>query len=124
MMPSVTHFSGNRRSRDHGHVCAQRPVVRSPLRRSAAVDIRLIAKLAEKISAEVDRIVAASSRRADLEATLASAGIVCLVDGPEEAMAVANAIAPEHLQLMVAGRDAQRLLEPDRCGQRERPASG
>src|SRR5580704_12910231 len=66
---------------------------------------------AGKISAEVDRIVAASSRRADLEATLASAGIVCLVDGPEEALAVANAVAPEHLQLMVAEPDGQALLE-------------
>ena len=69
------------------------------------------AEQAEKISAEVDRIVAASSRRADLEATLASAGIVCLVDGPEEAMAVANAIAPEHLQLMVAEEDGLALLD-------------
>jgi histidinol dehydrogenase len=69
------------------------------------------AEQAQKISAEVDRIVAASSRRADLEATLASAGILCLVDGPEEAMAVANAIAPEHLQLMVAEEDGLALLD-------------
>jgi histidinol dehydrogenase len=69
------------------------------------------AEQADKISAEVDRIVAASSRRADLEATLASAGILCLVDGPEEAMAVANAIAPEHLQLMVAEEDGMALLD-------------
>ena len=69
------------------------------------------AQQAQKISAEVDRIVAASSRRADLESTLAGAGILCLVDGPEEAMAVANAIAPEHLQLMVAGTDGSGLLD-------------
>ncbi len=69
------------------------------------------AEQAEKISAEVDRIVAASSRRADLEATLASAGIVCLVDGPEEALAVANAVAPEHLQLMVPEADGLALLD-------------
>ena len=37
----------------------------------------------EAVSAEVDRIVAASSRRADLESTLATSGIACLVDGPE-----------------------------------------
>ncbi|HEX4127883.1 MAG TPA: histidinol dehydrogenase [Acidimicrobiales bacterium] len=66
---------------------------------------------AATISAEVDRIVAASSRRADLEATLASAGIVCLVDGPEEALAVANVIAPEHLQLMVPEEEGLALLE-------------
>jgi histidinol dehydrogenase len=67
--------------------------------------------LAAAISAEVDGIVAASSRRADLEATLASAGIACLVDGPEQALAVANAIAPEHLQLMVPEEDALALLD-------------
>ena len=53
------------------------------------------------VSAEVDRIVAASPRRADLEATLATSGIACLVDGPTAAMEVANTVAPEHLQLMV-----------------------
>ena len=68
------------------------------------------AALAEEISAEVDRIVAASSRRADLEATLAAAGIVCLVDGPEQALAVANAVAPEHLQLMVPEEEGLALL--------------
>jgi histidinol dehydrogenase len=55
----------------------------------------------EAVSAEVDRIVAASPRRADLESTLASAGIACLVDGPALAMDVVNAVAPEHLELMV-----------------------
>ncbi len=68
------------------------------------------AALAEEISAEVDRIVAASSRRADLEATLAAAGIVCLVDGPGQALAVANAVAPEHLQLMVPEEEGLALL--------------
>ncbi len=68
------------------------------------------AGLAQEISAEVDRMVAASSRRADLEATLAGAGIVCLVDGPVQALAVANVIAPEHLQLMVPEDEGQALL--------------
>ncbi len=68
------------------------------------------AALAEEISAEVDRIVAGSSRRADLEATLAAAGIVCLVDGPEQALAVANAVAPEHLELMVPEEEGLALL--------------
>ncbi len=62
------------------------------------------------VSAEVDRIVAASPRRADLEATLASAGIACLVDDPSAAMAVANTVAPEHLQLMVPEADALALV--------------
>ena len=54
------------------------------------------------------RLVAASPRRADLEATLADGGIVALVDGPAEACAVANAVAPEHLELLVD--DAEALL--------------
>jgi histidinol dehydrogenase len=62
------------------------------------------------VSAEVDRIVAASPRRADLESTLAAAGIACLVDSPVDAMAVANAVAPEHLQLMVDDADAPELV--------------
>jgi histidinol dehydrogenase len=69
------------------------------------------AEQARRISEEVDRLVAVSSRRADLEATLATAGIVCLVDGPEEALAVANVIAPEHLQLMVPEAEGLALLD-------------
>jgi histidinol dehydrogenase len=61
------------------------------------------------VSADVDRIVAASPRRADLEATLATSGIACLVDGPAAAMEVANTVAPEHLQLM--GTDAEGLFD-------------
>ena len=49
---------------------------------------------------------AASPRRADIEATLAEGGYAVLVDGPEQAMAVANAIAPEHLELMVADAES------------------
>ncbi|MGP0031233.1 MAG: histidinol dehydrogenase [Acidimicrobiales bacterium] len=62
------------------------------------------------VRTEVDRIAADSPRRVDLEATLASAGIACLVDGPEAAMAVANTVAPEHLQLMVSDADAVALV--------------
>jgi histidinol dehydrogenase len=67
------------------------------------------AKLLDAVSAEVDRIVAASPRRADLESTLATAGIACLVDGPVEALAVSNTVAPEHLQLMVPDQEAELL---------------
>jgi len=68
-------------------------------------------ELLAAVSDEVDRIVAASPRRADLESTLASSGIACLVDGPEAAMEVANTVAPEHLQLMVADDLAPVLLD-------------
>jgi histidinol dehydrogenase len=67
--------------------------------------------LLDAVSAEVDRIVAASPRRSDLEATLAGAGIACLVDGPTEALAVSNTVAPEHLELMVPERDVAELLD-------------
>jgi histidinol dehydrogenase len=68
-------------------------------------------ELLHAVRAEVDRIVAASPRRQDLEATLATAGIACLVDGPDEAMAVANTVAPEHLQLIVDPALAPGLLD-------------
>jgi len=63
---------------------------------------------AAEVSAEVERMVAVSPRRPEIEATLSAGGYVCLVDGPNEALAVANVIAPEHLELMV--RDAESLL--------------
>jgi histidinol dehydrogenase len=63
---------------------------------------------ADAITAAVDRLVAASPRRADIEATLAEGGYAVLVDGPEQAVAVANAVAPEHLELLVD--EAEALL--------------
>ncbi len=65
----------------------------------------------EEVDGEVDRLVASSPRRADLESTLASSGVACLVDGPDEAMAVANTVAPEHLELMVDDDLGAALLE-------------
>ena len=47
-----------------------------------------------------------SPRRAEIEATLDRGGYAVLVDGPEQAMEVANAIAPEHLELMTADPEA------------------
>ena len=64
------------------------------------------AEAAERIDAEIDRLVAAAPRRADIEHNFASNGHLALVDGPEQALAVANLIAPEHLQLMNAEPDA------------------
>jgi histidinol dehydrogenase len=62
----------------------------------------------DEVDAALDRIVAASPRRVALEATLSSGGYACLVDGPEEAIAVANVVAPEHLELLID--DGRRLL--------------
>lgn len=64
------------------------------------------AEVADAVDDAVGRIVAASPRRADIEATLAVAGHAVLVSGPVEAIEVANTIAPEHLQLMTADPDS------------------
>jgi histidinol dehydrogenase len=63
-------------------------------------------EVADAIEAEVDRLVAESPRRADLEATLSKGGYSAIVDGPTQAVAVANAVAPEHLELLVEGAEA------------------
>jgi len=65
-------------------------------------------ELIEQVDASVDRIVAASPRRADLEATLGAGGYAVLVDSPKQACAVANVVAPEHLEILTA--DAASLL--------------
>lgn len=62
----------------------------------------------EEIDTALDAVVAGSPRRAELEATMAGGGVAVLVDGPAEALAVANAVAPEHLELLV--EDAGALL--------------
>ncbi|MDQ2651086.1 MAG: histidinol dehydrogenase [Actinomycetota bacterium] len=64
--------------------------------------------VADAVAAEVARLVPLSARREHLEATLAEGGYVVLCDGPEQALAVSDAIAPEHLELLVD--DAEALL--------------
>jgi histidinol dehydrogenase len=64
--------------------------------------------VAEAVAAHVDRIVAKSPRRADLEATLDSGGYVVLVDNAKQACAIANIVAPEHLELLTD--NAESLL--------------
>jgi histidinol dehydrogenase len=61
---------------------------------------------ADLVTAEVARIVEASPRRAEIESTLSEGGYAVVVDGPEQAIDVANRIAPEHLELLVADPDA------------------
>ncbi|MGE0795295.1 MAG: histidinol dehydrogenase, partial [Acidimicrobiia bacterium] len=61
---------------------------------------------ADAVAAAVAGIVANSPRRAMIESTLDQGGYAVLVDGPEQAMAVANLIAPEHLELMSADPEA------------------
>ena len=64
--------------------------------------------VADAVSAEVARLVAESPRRAEIESTLLEGGYAVVCDGPEQALAVANAIAPEHLELIT--EDPEALL--------------
>jgi histidinol dehydrogenase len=62
--------------------------------------------VADAVTRAVAELVSGAARRADIERTLASGGYAAVVDGPDEAMAVVNAIAPEHLELMNADPEA------------------
>jgi histidinol dehydrogenase len=64
--------------------------------------------VADGVAEAVAEIVPRSPRREHLEATLAEGGYVVLCDGPEQAIDIANAIAPEHLELLV--EDPEALL--------------
>ncbi len=56
--------------------------------------------VADAVSAAVARLVAESPRRAEIESTLRDGGYAVVCDDAEQALAVANAIAPEHLELI------------------------
>jgi histidinol dehydrogenase len=58
------------------------------------------------INEAIGRFVDSAPRKAEISATLDSGGYAVLVDGPAEAMAVANEIAPEHLELCCADPDS------------------
>jgi len=62
--------------------------------------------VADSISAAIDSLTAGAPRRSEIESTLDANGRCVLVDGPEQAMAVANLIAPEHLELLVGDPEA------------------
>jgi histidinol dehydrogenase len=63
---------------------------------------------AKAVAEEVARLVALSPRRDDTESTLARGGYAVIANSPEQAIAVSNEIAPEHLELL--GADADALL--------------
>jgi histidinol dehydrogenase len=58
--------------------------------------------VADAVAEAVAVRTAASGRRKEIEATMASGGRIVLVRDPAHAVAVSNVIAPEHLQLMCA----------------------
>jgi histidinol dehydrogenase len=61
---------------------------------------------AEAISLAIDRIVDVSPRREETLSTLDGGGYIVLVDSKEQALEVSNAIAPEHLELLVEDPDS------------------
>jgi histidinol dehydrogenase len=74
----------------------------------AAVLVTWDERVVDAVDDAVARLVADASRRDEIEATMASGGQSVLVDGPGEAVEVANTIAPEHLELMT--NDPEELL--------------
>ena len=58
--------------------------------------------VADAVTDSIGRLVAAAPRRADIEATLEKSGYAVVCGGPEQALAVANFIAPEHLELQTS----------------------
>ena len=56
--------------------------------------------VADAVDYAIATLLPTSKRREELESTLASGGYAVLVDGPSEAMAVANEVAPEHLEIL------------------------
>jgi histidinol dehydrogenase len=56
--------------------------------------------VADRVELALEVLLAGTARRDDAAATLDTGGRIVLVDGPPRAMDAANAIAPEHLELM------------------------
>jgi histidinol dehydrogenase len=61
--------------------------------------------VAERVELALDALLVAAERRDEAASTLESGGRVILVDGAARALDAANAIAPEHLELMCADAD-------------------
>jgi histidinol dehydrogenase len=74
----------------------------------AAVLVTWDERVADAVDNAIEELAASTLRRAEVDDTLASGGKTVLVDGPDAAIAAANTIAPEHLELMTA--DPEELL--------------
>lgn len=68
----------------------------------AAVLVTWRTDVADAVEAALERLLADAARRNEIESTLEHGGHIILVDDVHAAMEVANAIAPEHLELMTA----------------------
>lgn len=69
--------------------------------RASAILVTPHAPLAEAVQAEIERRVPALPRRAILEKSLADYGALVVTETMEEALALTNDLAPEHLELLV-----------------------
>jgi histidinol dehydrogenase len=65
-------------------------------------------KYLDAVAASIERLIGEMPRRKVIEASLTARGALILTRSLEEACAVANRIAPEHLELVV--QDAEELL--------------
>jgi histidinol dehydrogenase len=74
----------------------------------AAILVTWDERVGDAVDDAIEGLAGSANRRAEIDATLATGGRVVLVDGPEAAIAAANTIAPEHLELMTA--DPEELL--------------
>jgi histidinol dehydrogenase len=61
---------------------------------------------ADEVTASIERLVTDAPRRAEIESTLGTSGMVVITDSQEQAMAVSNFIAPEHLEIQTADNEA------------------
>lgn len=61
--------------------------------------------VAEEVTRSVERLTAGARRSGEITATLARSGHCVLVDSPEAALAVSDAVAPEHLELLCRGAE-------------------
>ncbi|MDR1669867.1 MAG: histidinol dehydrogenase [Oscillospiraceae bacterium] len=68
--------------------------------RSGAVLVTTGEALAQAVCAEITRQIAALPRRAEAEAALRSYGAAVVASSKEEALAVVNRVAPEHLEIL------------------------
>ena len=68
---------------------------------ASAILITTSQKLAEEVSAEIDQFVAELSRKEIIEKSMNEYGAVLLCDTREEAVVLANMVAPEHLEVLM-----------------------
>jgi histidinol dehydrogenase len=72
----------------------------------AAILVTWDEAVADAVDDAVGKLTAEAPRRAEIESTLKSGGRTVLVDAPDMAVEAANAIAPEHLELITADPEA------------------